>query len=313
MLYINYFLKNIYLFLIILSLLIILLAFKIEKISKKVKLKTISSKNKRHRFSEIIRKFKITNLLIGKLGENISFITKLSLEISDILAVFVWIIYLWCVKATYCFSQDFYILWYLKLINLINSMLIPIIIFNVFKDFYTNKLYKQLPIAFSEISSAYRSKLRLKEAIEEAIIYMPQEVKKEFERFYNYIQSDMTFKEGLNYLKNKISYSYIKTFCAILEISRNKNSDISKQLDNLSILIRTAEYSREKAHKKMIFFRILSLIFIIAIPFIMRFCRIFDIEAYDFYYTLEGSILLSVTLLIALIVHLVISFLEKSV
>ena len=311
--YINYFFKYIYLFVGFLALISAFLAVKTEKISKQVKLKPFYVKKKKDKFSSIIRRYKFTNLLIGNLGNRISLITKLSQEISDFLAVLVWIAYFLCVRCIYCFSEDFYILWYLKLVNLINSMLIPIIIFNIFTELYTNKLYKQLPTAFCEISSAYRSKMRLKEAIEEAILYMPYEIRKEFERFYNYIQSDMTFDEGLNYLKNKIPYYYTKTFCAILEIGREKNSDISKQLDNLSVLVRTASYNREKSHKKMIFFKILSLGFIIAIPFVMRFCRIFDIEAYNFYYTLEGSILLSVTLLAALLVHLVISLLEKNI
>ena len=311
---INTILRYIYLLPIILAAGLIFLFFRVGKNKDRIRYRHKDKKKiDVNKVSEKLRKNIITRFLIGNMGDSISFTTGMNVVIADLLAVCLIILYIISSSVIYKSLNQYALLWYNKAINLLTAILIPSVIYNMIKSFSQNKLYAQLPVAFAEVSSAYRSVYKIKEAIEISIPYMPKEIRTEFQKFYNFVQSAQGFDEGLNYLRKRIANPYIKLFCAILEIGQNKNSDISKQLDNLSILIRNAAYNKEKSRNKMIFYKMLSLGLILAIPFVIKISDFIVEGSYSYFYTIEGSLLISITLLVGLGVYTIVHILENSI
>lgn len=296
------------------AVLFIFLFFRVGRNSGRVKYRHKKIKNiDINKFSEYIRKNTVTRFLIGNMGDSISFITGMNIVIADLLAIALIVIYILSSFVIYNSLNKYALLWYNKAINLLTAILVPGIIYSMIKSFSQNKLYAQLPVAFAEVSSAYRSVYKIKEAIEISIPYMPKEIRTEFQKFYNFIQSAQGFDKGLEYLRKRIANPYIKLFCAILEIGRDKNSDISKQLDNLSILIRDALYNKEKSRNKMFFYKILSLLSVLLVPMVIKISDLMVEGTYSYFYTIEGNLLISITLLAGLVTYTIIHILENSI
>lgn len=310
----NITLRYVYTIPIMLAVILICLYFRVGKNTNKIKYRHKDKKKiDINKISEKIRKNAITRLLIGNMGDSISFVTGIHIVIADLLAICLIIIYVVSSLIIYKSLNKYALLWYNKAINLLTAILVPSIAYSTIKSFSQSKLYAQLPVAFAEVSSAYRSVYKIKEAIEISIPYMPKEIRTEFRKFYNFIQSAQGFEEGLNYLRKRIANPYIKLFCTILEIGQEKNSDISKQLDNLSILIRNAAYNKEKSRNKMIFYKMLTLLSILVIPSVTKISDAIVEGTYSYFYTFEGSMLVSITLLAALSVYTILNILENNI
>lgn len=299
--YINSVLRYIPIILIIVGLILVMIAIKMNAIKKRTLKKNRGLNLNLELFSIAIRENKLTSILIGSLSDSLCYSNGLKPYINDILTVLIEIAYFIIGISAYEYSSKFSPIWYTKVVNFATSFLLPLVIYSVIQSFMTNKVLKQLPAALKEIAAAYRSCLRVVESIRMAIPYMPKEIQKEFIRAYDYFKSDKTFDDGLLYLQRRIKDPYIVLLCKILELGKTKNNDIADRLDFISVDIQDKMLEKADRRRDSIFIRMFYIAILMAVPFAMDFIAFLSQDAYEYYFTLEGSFLLT-AILVAIIV-----------
>jgi len=313
----NLILRYIYIPIFVIAFILLTISF---FIGKKRSIKNLGKTNKMNysyelynNFLVFIQKQPLLNILIGINAKKIAFATGLNLLFCYLISFILDILYIFLSLTTYLLLKEYFILWYTKLLHFISALLMPAIVFSFVDTFLTTNLYKQLPKAIAEIASAYRTHRKIKEAINAALPFMDKNIQKEFRRFSIYINSSMTFDEGINFLKTRIPNEYIMMLCSILEVGNSKKSDISDQLDELSIRMRNASFNKEASRRKILFIRAGIFLMICLLPAALRYPKLFEIDAESFYYTLQGNQLLSCYILFALLAYFIVYWLEKNV
>lgn len=209
------------------------------------------------------------------------------------------------------YINKFAFMWYTRLVNYIVLILLPIALINLYLGVIRSGISKDLPEAFSEIFSSYRNSKKLRTAIDEAIEYMPGKAKKEFKILLPYLQSEQTFDYGLDLFEKRLNNSTVTLFCEIIRTSRFKNSDISTQLEHLAVKSRGRQYIKEKAKKQLVWYEFFILGWLFSVPAVMNFVQKISEEAYKFYFSMKGGMLLTVTIIICLISIIIIHFLQE--
>jgi len=287
------------------SLILIILAnFK----KKKKRIVPNTRRKKNYKISEN----KVLNIAVGKISDSLSFTNSFSKETNDILGLFILILYLVVVIFIYKYLGIFAFLWYAKVINLLVALFLPYALLHTYIGIQINTITKQVPNAFSEILSAYRSDKRIKVAIETSTQYMDKHIKREFKRMNLYLGSENTFEYGLDYFAKRLNNSYITLFANLIKESRYKSADITDALEKLVIKTRTKNYMKEKAKRQLVWYRVFLIIWLFAIPAVMKFVASASLEAYRFYNTVDGAKLLSITMLSIVIGYLLIILMERS-
>lgn len=262
--------------------------------------------------SSLLRKNKMITFFINYISDTLGFFNTYSIEVNDVIALFIYIVYLVVVYFIIQYTNQFAFLWYTKVLNIGIAFFLPFVLINTFKGIMLNQLTKEVPDAFLEIMSAYNSMMRIRKAIPEAIKYMPTNIRREFIRFNRYIQSEITYNDGLEYFKKRMRNRYITIFCGILKASHLKNSDISKQLEYLAMETRGKNYLSEKATRQLVWFRVFTILWLLSIPAIMNFISRISKEAYGYYFTVEGGIIFTAAIASCVFSYCVIYIMEKS-
>lgn len=304
---INLFLQYLYLIIIIVGVSLFLIGNKFKK-KRKIRIKSKGvKKDKGYKNS-----FTGKNKIIRKLADYISFTNSFSRKANEVISIFIIVFYIVLSLFIYRHLGDFVFLWYAKLLNLIISIFLPYAILNSYITVQINNINKQLPEAFSEILSAYRSDKRIIPAINEAVQYMDKGIRREFKRVLPYLNNEKTFQYGLDSLDRRLNNNYVTLFCTLVEESRYKSSDITDALEKLVIKTRTRNYIREKAKRELVWYRIFLILWLFSIPLIMRFVADASLEAYSYYHTINGAKLLTLTMLSIVISYMLIMFMEKT-
>lgn len=306
----NIFIARIYLIFIIVGIISLILGIKL-KTYKKIKFNKINDRFNAKKISKFLNKIVILRLPINNLSSSLSFINTYSKEVNDVIALVIYLIYLTIVFLIIKYINQFAYLWYTKALNSIIAFMLPFLILNSYTTIKRNKIINQLPQAYLEILSSYRSCRKKRQAINEAIKYMPKEIKREFIRLNGYIQSENTFEYGLDYFAERMKSKQVNLFCIIMKISHYQSSDITKQLEQLVIKTRSQNYLKEKAKRQLVWYRLFLIVWVLTIPMIMKFARKISVEAYNYYYTVEGGILLTLSILSCIIAYILIYIMEK--
>lgn len=216
------------------------------------------------------------------------------------------------VIVIYRYLGHFAFIWYTKVVNLIMALFLPYAMIHTYVSVQINSITKQIPSAFSEILSSYRSDKRIKYAISDATQYMDKNIKREFKRINVYLSSETTFDYGLDYFSDRMNNSYITLFCTLIKESRYKSGDITEALENLAIKARSKNYMKEKAKRQLVWYRVFLILWLFAIPGIMKFVASASLEAYHYYNTISGAKLLTLGMLSIVGGYLLIMVMEKA-
>lgn len=298
-----------YLIIIILGALLILIGIIYSRKTKRIrKNKTKFTPDDIH---HLINKIKPLRKLVDLISNPLALINFKSKAYNDVVALVFLGVYTVFIYFTLPYINKFAFMWYTQLINYLIVLLLPVALVNLYLGIARGGVDKVLPEAFSEIFSSYRNNKKLNLAIEEAIEYMSKRAKKEFTILLPYLQSEQTFEYGLDLFEKRLNNSLATLFCQIVRSSKFKNSDISKQLENLAVKSRGKQYLREKARRQLVWYEIFIIAWLFSIPLIMDFVLKISSEAYKFYFSVQGGILLTTTIIVCLASIVSIHFLQK--
>lgn len=304
--WINIILRYSYIIILAVSIVILLVGNK-PKQNKRIRVKKNKIKS-----NQSIYKGKFIDTPIDKMSNALSFTNSFSKEINDLIGVVIVVLYIVLVIVIYRYLGHFAFVWYTKLVNLVTALFLPYAMIHTYISVQINIITNQIPNAFSEILSAYRSDKRIKAAIENATEYMDKNIKREFKRINVYLSSETTFEYGLDYFANRMKNGYITLFCTLIKESRYKSGDITEAIETLAIKTRSKNYMKEKAKRQLVWYRVFLILWLFAIPAVMKFVASASLEAYRFYNTIDGAKLLTMSMLSVVVGYILIMLMEQN-
>ena len=258
---------------------------------------------------EAVKRVKPLYLLQQRVAEKLAITNTALKQENEIYALSVMGVFLLASALFFVLTLSYAKIWYIFLLNLTMSLIIPFLIFNMYYDFMVKRLIKQLPEAIDEFCSSYRRYNKIYHALRDSYPNMPRMIAKEFERLYK--SYSVNFEEGLEYFRGRVKNEWASIFVSLLLINHTQGGNITDQLDDLNSEIENAIVSKDKTSSKMLGFKLISLSGVLLVVIAIRANIAMSEVAWEYYNTPDGMNGIALTITVAVITFIGASVVEK--